>query len=360
MSKLPSLTAMRFFAAFWVFCFHSFLWMGHSSVIADLSSVGYAGVSVFFVLSGFILSYNYLGSDFTLKEFWAARAARIAPVYWLTLLLGFLPLVRNLMIGRLSPSISVIAAPVFLQSWFPVPQIWNTPAWSVSTEVFFYIIFPFAIRGFVGPFRRHPVLFGLLLWLLSAAPTVLYAYFLPEGKVDIASNHFWLDVVKLNPLVRAPEFLLGVLVGVGFRDGWRIGWPKLSAAACLVAISLTIVALHNAPYPLFHNGLCAPLFALLILSVASADPWLNWAPLVLLGEASYSLYLLAYPVGALYSLASENLDFVPPRASVMGFVLYFVLCVASSLIVYTFFEKPCRRRVRAFLSPRTLAPPALT
>jgi len=127
MSKLPSLTALRFFAAFWVFCFHSFLWMGDRSVVADLSSVGYAGVSVFFVLSGFILSYNYLGSDFTLKEFWAARAARIAPVYWLTLLLAFPPLLRNLMIGRLSPSVSVIAAPVFLQSWFPVPQIWNTP-----------------------------------------------------------------------------------------------------------------------------------------------------------------------------------------------------------------------------------------
>lgn len=81
---------------------------------------------------------------------------------------------------------------------------------------------------------------------------------------------------------------------------------------------------------------------------------------MLLGEASYSLYLLAYPLGAFYSLASDRLPFVPARESLLGFVVYFVFCVATSLLVYTFFEKPCRRWVRAFLSPRALAKATLT
>lgn len=351
MKKLPGLTAIRFFAACWVYCFHSLLWTGQRGLVADVSSAGYAGVAVFFVLSGFILSYNYLGSDFSPKQFWSARAARIVPVYWLSLLLGLPGLVHNLVIGRFPLSPAYLLTPLFLQSWVPsVALIWNTPAWSVSTEAFFYLIFPFTAQRLVRSFRKRPVLFLLGLWFLSAAPSVLYALAKPEGPVDSASLFFWLTILKFNPLVRAPEFLLGVCVGAGFRDGWRMPRPRLATLACLLAICLTLVGLHDAPFPLLHNGLCDPLFALLILSIASSGDWLDWPPLLLLGEASYTLYLLGRPISNFYEGASSHVTFIPALRSFWGFVLYFVICVSASLLVYTVFEKPWRHKVRALLS----------
>lgn len=357
MKNLPGLTAVRFFAACWVYCFHSLLWTGHRGLVADVSSAGYAGVAVFFVLSGFILSYNYLGSDVSPRQFWSARAARIVPVYWLSLLLGLPGLVHNLVIGRFALSPAYLLTPLFLQSWIPsLALIWNTPAWSVSTEAFFYLIFPFTAQRLVRSFRKRPALFLLGLWFLSAAPSVLYALARPEGPVDSNSLFFWLTIVKFNPLVRAPEFLLGVCLGAGFRDGWRIPRPRLVTLACFLAICLTIAALHNAPYPSLHDGLCDPLFALLILSIASSGDWLDWPPLILLGEASYTLYLLGKPIANFYEGASRYGRLVPAISGFWGFGLYFVLCVAVSLLVYAVFEKPCRQKVRALLSgPKLVA-----
>ncbi len=351
MKKLPGLTAIRFFAACWVYCFHSLLWTGKRGWIADLSSVGYAGVAVFFVLSGFILSYNYLGSDFSPRQFWSARAARIVPVYWLSLLLGLPGLVHNIVIGRFPLSPAYLTVPLFLQSWVPsVALIWNTPAWSVSTEAFFYLIFPFTALRLVRSFRKRPVLILLGLWFLSAAPSVIYAFARPEGPVDSNSLFFWLTVIKFNPLVRAPEFLLGICVGTGFRQGWRIPRPRLATLVSFLAICLTIEGLHNAPYPSLHDGLCDPLFALLILSIASSGDWLDWPPLLLLGEASYTLYLLGRPISNFYEGASRYARFIPTISSFRGYVLYFGLCVLVSLLVYTLFEKPCRQKIRVFLS----------
>jgi peptidoglycan/LPS O-acetylase OafA/YrhL len=357
MKKLPGLTTIRFFAACWVYCFHSLLWTGQRGLVAYLSSAGYAGVAVFFVLSGFILSYNYLGSDFSPQQFWIARAARIVPVYWLSLLLGLPGLVHNIVTGRFPLTPVYIATPLFLQSWVPsLALIWNTPAWSVSTEAFFYLIFPFTLRRLAISFRQRPILILLGLWFLSTTPSALYALVRPEGPVDSASLFFWLGIVKFNPLVRAPEFLLGVCVGAGFRDGWRIPRPRLATMLCLLAICLTIAGLHDAPYPLLHDGLCDPLFALLILSVASTDDWLDWPPLLLLGEASYALYLLGRPIASFYEGASRYTTFIPAISGFWGFLLYFSICVLASLVVYALIEKPCRQKVRALLSrPKLVA-----
>jgi peptidoglycan/LPS O-acetylase OafA/YrhL len=202
----------------------------------------------------------------------------------------------------------------------------------------------------VRSFHKRPVVFLLGLWFLSAAPSLLYAIAKPEGPVDSTSLFFWLTEVKFNPLVRVPEFLLGVCLGTGFRDGWRIPRPRLATLACVLAICLVIGALHDAPYPSLHNGLCDPLFALLIFSIASSGDWLAWPPLLLLGEASYTLYLLGRPISNFYEGASRYVTFIPAISGFWGYGLYFVICVLASLLVYTMYEKPCRRKVRTFLS----------
>jgi peptidoglycan/LPS O-acetylase OafA/YrhL len=351
--KLYGLTVIRFFAAAWVYFFHSSLWIGQTGWIAAVSSVGYVGVSVFFVLSGFILSYNYLDRDFTKFEFWSARVARIVPVYWLSLVLAA-PYVAAKLIRHESPlSANLILTPLFLQSWNPAAaHVWNPPAWSISTEAFFYLLFPFAVRPVVNWFSERPVSILLLFWIAGAVPSILYALLHPEGFVDESSAQAWLETVKFNPLFRLPEFLFGVCIGAGFRDGWRVPFSKLLIPCCIVSIGSLLVAAQQSPYPMLHNGLFAPLFGLLILSIASDDKWLDWKPLVVLGEASYSLYILADPLGNIYHSASKRFHWLPPQAQAGGFAIFFALCVACSVLVYIFLEMPTRKRLRNFLVTR--------
>src|SRR6266853_1107259 len=87
--RLPALTSLRFFAAFHVVIFHfqaMQIFIG-PAWFQKLSSIGYVGVSFFFVLSGFILVYTYAGRDTPARDFWRARFARIYPAFAFSLLL---------------------------------------------------------------------------------------------------------------------------------------------------------------------------------------------------------------------------------------------------------------------------------
>lgn len=352
--KLPGLTVIRFFAAAWVYLFHSELWAGHTGWFAAISSFGYVGVSIFFVLSGFILSYNYLGRDFTKREFWSARFARIVPVYWLSLALT-LPYVAAKVIKHQAPlSANLILTPLFLQSWNPAAvHVWNPPAWSLSTEAFFYLLFPFALGPVVSWFRKRPVSMLLIFWILGTLPSILYAVLHPEGFVDESSTRALLETVKFNPLFRLPEFLFGVCIGAGFRRGWRVPLARFVIPGCIVAICALLIAAQHSPYPMLHNGLLAPIFGMLILSIASGDDeWLDWKFLVVLGEASYALYILADPLGNIYHSASKRFHWLPPLTQAAGFALFFTLCVACSVLVYIFVETPARKRLRSLFAAR--------
>src|SRR5580765_4025535 len=87
--RLPALTSLRFFAAFHVFLFHIQAMGAVFGAVwfQKLSSIGYVGVSFFFVLSGFILVYTYAGKPINAGDFWRARFARVYPAYAVALLL---------------------------------------------------------------------------------------------------------------------------------------------------------------------------------------------------------------------------------------------------------------------------------
>jgi peptidoglycan/LPS O-acetylase OafA/YrhL len=316
------------------------------------------GVSVFFVLSGFILSYNYLGRDFTKRDFWSARFARIAPVYWLSLVLTAPYLAAEILRQKYPLSAHLILTPLFLQSWNPAAAlVWNPPAWSVSTEAFFYLMFPFAARPLVSWFNKRPISRLTILWIASAVPSVLYTVLHMAGFGIQSSTAAWAKTVTFNPLFRCPEFLFGICIGAGFCNGWRIPFPKLVTPCCVVSICSLLVVAQRSKYPILHTGLFAPIlfapvFGLLILSIGSDDGWLDWKPLVVLGEASYSLYILAVPLGDIYHSVSKRFQWLPPQTQLGGYALFFSICVVCSVVTYMHLERPSRKRLRSFLEGR--------
>ena len=154
--RLPALTSVRFLAAMHVAMFHMFSMhlLEGRGWYRSLASVGYVGVSLFFVLSGFILVYTYAGREMNARKFWRARFARVYPAYAVSLLLTapmFFYVCLVMKGGNIpffawfTQHVALCAAlvPLLLQSWVPNAALaWNTPAWSLSVEASFYAVFP--------------------------------------------------------------------------------------------------------------------------------------------------------------------------------------------------------------------------
>jgi peptidoglycan/LPS O-acetylase OafA/YrhL len=374
--RLEALTGLRFLAAFHVVLFHVSRWE-HWPVPAALRHVvgsGYVAVGLFFMLSGFVLTYTQGGDGaprMSRASFYAARFARIYPVYLLALLLSLpfalRPALAHGGAGRLLAE--GLATTTLLQAWHPgLALAWNAPGWSLSVEAFFYAAFPFlAPRGVRLSVRRTlAVMVGALALLLTLP--LAYALGSPEGwSARYDSEGLWLDVLRYHPLVRLPEFLLGIGLGRLYAH------PPLRAAVArhagllattAAALILGVLALGpRIPYVLLHNGLLAPAFAVLLLALATGEglparllrhPWA-----VRLGEASYSLYILHIPLlmvsrsiaGAV--LGREVLD---SPAFIAGYLL---LAITASLVSHRLVELPLNHRLRrAFEALRTRGQPA--
>ena len=352
---IPALTSLRFFAALWVVLFHIReigLWHGGAAPYLATIQLGYLGVSFFFVLSGFILVYVYGGREIPKGRFWQARFARIYPAYAFSLLLTApvlklsIPFMQK---AHVSPPLVFVSFPLLLEAWFPSTlYFWNVVAWSLSVEVFFYLAFPFAMRWLEGTTTATLRLWIAGSWLLSLTTTFGYFFLRPDHAAWPNSQDntlFWLAAVKFNPILRLPEFLLGMGVGMAFlrlRPQQR-NWPIFAGFGAIV---LGILFQRGIPYPVMHSGLLAPAFALLIYGFATQPLWTRFLaakPFLLLGESSYSLYLLhAFPLGLMvfvFHLAD------PPHV-IRYLALYFAGILLLSIGVFLGIENPLRRLLR--------------
>lgn len=369
--KIDSLTAVRFFAAAHVVFFH----VGYIAAsrggefAAMLSSRGYAAVGLFYVLSGFVLAYNYSGREFTRGGFWRARFARIYPIYLFSLLLAlpaFLSHLPDYQGGPAWVAGVLFAAPAGLQAWFPsIALAWNAPAWSLSVEFFFYFLFPFLLGPIQRLGRSKQVLLIGVLWILSIAPSAIYCWLSPLSFSALthldpvrwtALESSWVGVLNFNPLLRLAEFAAGIVLGSLFLTRTRgsiAGRYRLDAAALFSALAILgfLGAPDVLPYPFLHNGLLLPVWCLLIYSLGGGEVarrLFSWKWLVILGEASYAMYILQQPVSTLFKvvlLKVFDLRVTGPYPSARLFAAYFLLLVAVSVLSYFFLEKPLRRAI---------------
>ena len=185
---LPVLTSLRFFAAAEVVLFHISAGPAGAAIpeglLQNLASGGYAAVSFFFVLSGFVLTYAHAGATeqqggaIDTRRFWVQRFARLGPAYYLGLLLAAPIAIAYVASNAQAPAafIGPVLVLVFLQAWWaPLASVWNFPAWSLSVECLFYALFPWLARASV----RWPrsTLF-VVCYVLILAATVYRADFL--------------------------------------------------------------------------------------------------------------------------------------------------------------------------------------
>ena len=352
--NLKALTSIRFFAALHVALYHFVnphtLWGSLTPVIG----VGYVGVSFFFLLSGFILTYShaqeYESGKGNAARFWVARLARIYPVYLVSLLIS-----AYVLSPQFHPAIHGLAfvADVFMvQSWsIRMVNFFNVPAWSLSSEAFFYLIFPFLLLPLRPSTRTRALLAVIGFWLLALAVPVfcLFRYPIPawsELTSPAAAGSDFVFRVRRLPLLALPQFLTGISLG------WLYLRFRLTAHASAICATVGALALVCAlflsahlPFILLHNGLLLPAFALLILGLCEPN-WLSkllshpW--LILLGEASFAFYLIHYLFNLWLGQAFAVQETIP--AALWKLAIVIPLSIALHLLV----ERPGRRIILAW------------
>src|SRR5437763_1727262 len=357
--RLHALTTLRFFAALHVVLFHMRvigILPGGPWWYQNFASIGFVGVNFFFVLSGFILVYTYDGPSLNVRRFWWARFARIYPAYILSLIVAapfFFFAVRHLDLPIFSWSkqhlvLACVLTLTLLQSWVPHAALtWNSVCWSLSVEAFCYFLFPFLLLRSKKLSQRH-LLLGLIgVWLVSLSFSFGYVSLHPDGADKINSGEitlFWKNVLSFNPMVRLPEFVVGMLAGRLFlARGEKIESASTLILCGLLGFACVVFFADKIPNPVLSAGLLSPAFAAIIYGAAQQPWWTAFlaAPfLVLLGDASYSLYLLHS------LLITRVFDSFPHFAWSARVALSLFAAIAASILAYRLVEQPARRLLR--------------
>jgi peptidoglycan/LPS O-acetylase OafA/YrhL len=361
---IASLTGIRALAAFLVLFLHA-----DQNIPVGLQSIGvvahgYLGVDLFFLLSGFILTYVYFESmqkptGRTFAIFMWHRFIRLYPVH-LTVLLALVAVVFSA--GKLGLNLRSPEAfkhtelpwqLLLVHAWGVTDQVsWNVPSWSISAEWFAYLCFPLVAAG-LGRVRDPRMLLLIAAVSLGIAATIFAiagwglsgAWIAPSALVRIAGSFVCgaalCRYATLRQALESKSALndtLAIASLLAFLAGPSFGVPDFALIG-LLAIFIGTLAMSN--------GVAAKLFSL--------------APLVWLGEISYSLYMVHFPLLRALNivLKPERLQAMGPGAAVAAYGLSIAVCVGCAGLLYYLVERPLRVRLRNAVGvmPRAAAPP---
>jgi peptidoglycan/LPS O-acetylase OafA/YrhL len=349
-SRLPSLTGLRIFGSVAVVLCHVGNGFANVPSLTVAAAYGYAGVSFFFILSGFVLAWSC--TDQPARRFWWLRLSRIWPLQFLIMLFAYTVIAWR---EAIPGPVGHVADLLLLQAWFPDPSIYaggNGVTWSLSDEMFFYLLFPLAmvllkrLRG-----RGLGVTAAVTLAAMLSIPLIVSL----AGVSTHSSVYYWLFFVF--PPYRFGEFLLGLVLGRAMVLGWRIPAPGRMSLLAVAGIAGVIWAITSftvrtgAPVARpFVALLAVPFFALLLLASATSDlrspgRWLSSKPLLRLGEWSYALYLIHAPTLVVTARWGwwNNAGGLLGLADLLGFL---ALCLTVAAILHYLVEKPVERGLR--------------
>jgi len=384
---IAALDGLRFIAAGTVLFSHGFFYLllnqddaritAYNAPFAGMANIG---MTLFFVLSGFVIHYNYVASVSLpggIRAFFAARFARLYPLFLLVFLVCIVDLFRYA-----DGKVDVIGPiPLFLtftQSWWfwvfgerAASEAYSDATglmWSLSTEAFFYAIYPLL----APPLRRLNGTFLVLIGCMVALMGAWLTFELNEyrGSLDgwaalytgnvAAAGRFSHWLIYNSPWIRIFEFLLGALtaqfVMTTHMEPMR---ARIAGCAALVVIlaAYGYCLVNLMPVSGCITTCVAGAFAILIgASAAKGDVFssaLSNRWMVMGGEASYSLYLLHYWV--MHDLGHRLADNRPVSIRSGVFVVLMLVSVGIARISYLFYERPMIRIVRRLVSVRPRA-----
>lgn len=374
-SKLDALTGLRFLAAALIVFHHS------RALRIPVPHYAYDhGVSLFFVLSGFILAYVYPKLDDwkSIRSFIALRVARIWPVHAVALVFAAFLL---LPVGN-PTYLTFLTNLLMLHAWVPSAPwyfSYNPASWSISTELFFYLAFPLLIWQFHKTYWWK--------WLASAGLVIIL--FALGRKLDLpaftlADKITLHGIFYVNPLARLIEFVTGMVAYLGFvwlyarveklksisPTGTAIGATVIEVLLFMLVIyflmyrPLYVMIVENFGATVEKRWLAHtdsfPLFPLLIIALAigagKVSKLLSTKLAVLLGEISYSIYLVHQVVFGTYVVNFRPTGTAPDY---LGLGLCLAVVLGLSYLCWRIVEVPCRTWAKNRLRERRVARPAL-
>ncbi len=335
MNRLYNLDYLRGLSAFGIMVYHYMGWAGGSFTSESfLGRLGVYGVSIFYVLSGLTLYYVYHKrmepSKKQLITFAKKRFYRIFPLLWLATLI-------TIILSRQFPNISDLTLNLTgLFGLFHWDGYFATGAWSIGNELVFYIFFPVFIL-----LKNKSRIAFILLSILITITYLYFAYIIFDINQPLSEQ--WRNYV--NPLNQLLLFLGGFLIGMNFKDV-NIGMVT-NLLLLICGLSIFIFYPSAGDLILLVTGNNRIIFTISCFMICLSFYKLNYKlpeifdkPLTMLGEASYSVYLLhpiVYSIISIgFSILEKYLYHFPIYILVISSIL---ITLGISYIVYEKFEK---------------------
>jgi peptidoglycan/LPS O-acetylase OafA/YrhL len=363
--KIDPLTSLRFFAA-------ALIVLGHSSAIFGFPAdwprnlATYQGVTFFFVLSGFILTYAYPSIDgfHEVQRFAISRVARLWPAHFATFLLSiailpWVPATFHTGFGKFAAGLNL----TLLHAWVPLAASYfsfNGVSWSISVELFFYLNFLWLIKNIDSSWPMK------LALALASAMIMMLIYHL-SGTPLHGGDPFAVDgdsLIYISPFSRVFEFVLGMCAAVLFKvlrpgalSSLTIFWATVIETIVILVVTAEVIFCGSVWFELgppsrllppelnfwLERAGSAPLYGLMIVVFAfqrgAIARVLSLPLFVLLGEISYSIYLLHQLLGTWARSHPDTIKVVP---NIVGYLLYCTLTICGSYAMWRFVERPLR------------------
>jgi peptidoglycan/LPS O-acetylase OafA/YrhL len=390
----PSLTGLRFVAAMSVAFAHCIALIvklpDPTRIMAFATTLAECGMSLFFVLSGFVIHANYstkVAHPAGVRTFFVARFARLYPLFMVFLCFDLL-----MKVGFHQTNFERLKTlPLYLlltHSWIYLAVDGNSliyqfglapqVTWSISTEAFFYVVFPLLCVPIAMLRTPRSLLLSMLALCMFAFTVVLLVNWKSAALEhlgvrlfgEIAANPqdgFYRWIAYFSPYARGPEFTLGCLISALIKalplttsKEQRLGAYALGTALLAACALVYLFAFAGLPKPvaeLAQNFGFAPVLATIIFCCARYNnaivSALSAPRVVLAGEASYSIYLSHMVVFGAFRY--ESVTITDPQiwiATLLQCGAAMTAVVGASLVLWALVEMPARRAVRRWLDIR--------
>jgi peptidoglycan/LPS O-acetylase OafA/YrhL len=356
--QLPSLTGLRFIAAMLVFFFHATLMtspippnvpvnpFGDPATADNLSwlfgKAGFVGVSFFFILSGFVLTWSAKPGK-RARTFWRRRYLKIFPnhiVMWAVALVLFA--------SAITPLAAYVPNLLLVHSFFPQAEInrsINVPSWSLCCELLFYLLFPVLLRAVRRISQKRLWVWAGVMVAGMIAVQLVTQYVIDGTKpagAPASDLQFWFGY--FFPPTRLFEFTLGIVLARIVATGQ---WPPIKMLHAAVLTVIGYAAALYLPYVYgFNVATVIPLSAV-ICAAATADvrgqrSLLRGRTMQWLGDVSFGFYLCQGVVVIWGSwLVRGAHDSLTASAIMVGL---FVATLVVGALLYVCVERPIMRR----------------